>query len=367
LFSAPNYLEDEFFVARNGSGDPLITGNVFVPFVLALPNAAASGPVPVVMFQHGSPGSSEQVWREAYNTLAAEGFAVAGMTDTLNRVLGQDLDTQSGALFQALLDNWRFPQLPMQTYAEQMTFLRVIEQLGELDYVPYPSGDGAPDLDLTAPLTYVGLSMGSVHGSAFLAYAPEIKAAAIAAGALRQGEGYFDGGNFIDAFPPALASFLPNANPADYWVGLSILQMVFDHQDPYNHSQFIYRTPADVDGVTQKASILLQEGLQDFNHATRALAWSLGMPHLEPIWEASPILQSTTGPVTANIDANTTAAFYQFVPAGVPGIPPTPGCQFEPVGHFCAQAAAEAEQQRAQFLRSAIDDPVPTIVDPLLP
>ena len=73
VFQAPNYLEDQFFVARNAGGDPLITGNVFVPFVIALPQAAASGPVPVVMFQHGSPGSSEQVWWEAYYTLAAEG------------------------------------------------------------------------------------------------------------------------------------------------------------------------------------------------------------------------------------------------------------------------------------------------------
>jgi pimeloyl-ACP methyl ester carboxylesterase len=367
VFQAPNYLEDQFFVARNAGGDPLITGNVFVPFVVALPQAAASGPVPVVMFQHGSPGSSEQVWWEAFYTLAAEGFAVAGMTDTLNRVLGQDLDAQNAALFQALLDNWRFPHFPLQTYAEQMTFLRLIEQLGDLDEVPYPGGDGTPDLDLAAPLTYVGLSMGSVHGSAFLAYAPEIKAAAIAAGALRQGEGYFGGGTFIDEFPPDLASFLPNANPADYWVGLSILQMVLDHWDPYNHSRHIYRDPVEVAGTTQKASILLQEGLRDFNHGTRALAWSLRMPHLEPVWEASPILPSTTGPVSANIDADTTAAFYQFVPAGVPGIPPTPGCEFEPVGHFCAQAAPEAQQQRALFLHSAINDPVPTVTDPLPP
>ena len=75
--------------------------------------------------------------------------------------------------------------------------------------------------------------MGSILGSAFLAYAPEIKAAAIAVGAIRQGQGYFSGGEFIDLFPPDLASLLPNANPADFWVGLQLLQMVFDHQDEY--------------------------------------------------------------------------------------------------------------------------------------
>ena len=67
------------------------------------------------------------------------------------------------------------PHFAMQTYGDQMAFLRVIEQLGTLDRLPLPSGDGVPDLDVDAPLSYVGLSMGSVHGSGFLPYAPEIK------------------------------------------------------------------------------------------------------------------------------------------------------------------------------------------------
>lgn len=364
-WQAPNWRENQYFVARDANGDPRITGSLNVPFVLALPRAAESGPVPVVMYQHGSPGSSEQITWDS-NGLAAQGFAVIGFTDTLNRELGQDSDYQSATLFQALLDNWRFPHFMMQTFGDMMGFLRVIEQLGSLDLLPLPTGDGAPDLDLGAPLNYVGLSMGSVHGSAFLSYAPEIKAAAISAGALRQGEGYFSGGAFIDDFPPDLRAFLPNANPADYWVGLSILQMVFDHQDPYNHAEFLYRTPLEVAGTTQKASVLLQEGLGDFNHGTRALAWTFGpIPHLEPVWESAAVLETIAGPVQGNIDSNTTAAFYQFVPAGIPGIPATPGCSFEPVGHFCAQAAPEAHEQRERFLRSAVDQAVPTIVDPL--
>lgn len=361
----PNWREDQYFIARDANGDPRITGNLTVPFVLALPRAAESGPVPVVMYQHGSPGSAEQITWDS-NGLAAEGFAVIGFTDTLNRELGQDSDFQSATIFQVLLDNWRFPHFMMQTFGDMLAFLRLIEELGSLDLVPAPGGDGSPDLDLGAPLTYVGLSMGSVHGSAFLSYAPEIKAAAISAGALRQGEGYFSEGRFIDDFPPDLQAFLPNANPADYWVGLSILQMAFDHQDPYNHAQYLYRTPLEVGGTTQKASVLLQEGLEDFNHGTRALAWNFGpIPHLEPVWESSGILETTTAPVEANIDANTTAAFYQFVPSGISGIPPTPGCVNQPVGHFCAQAAPEAHKQRERFLRSAIDQAVPTIVDPL--
>lgn len=366
LWQAPNWREDQYFIARGNDGDPRITGSLSVPFVLALPAAAGDGPVPVVMFQHGSPGSSEQVVWESSYTLSEAGFAAIGFTDAMNRELGQDLDQMNTVLFGTLVSQWRMPHFAMQTYGDQMAFLRVIEQLGTLDRLPLPSGDGVPDLDVDAPLSYVGLSMGSVHGSGFLPYAPEIKAAAIAAGALRQGEGYFARGTFIEAFPPDLAALLTNATPTDYWVGLSILQMILDHQDPHNHAAFLYRKRLAVAGTTRKASVLLQEGLEDIPNPIRSLAWTFGpIPHLEPIQESTPVLEPIVGPVTANIDSETTAAMYQFVPVGIPGIPPTPGCAFEPVGHFCAQAAEEAQLQRALFLQSAIEDTAPTITDPL--
>ncbi len=367
-WQGPNWREDQYFIARDDEGNPRITGSVTVPFVLAVPQAAEAGPVPVVMFQHGSPGSSEQLVWEAQLTLAEAGFAVMGFTDALNRDFPPGTD-QSALLFQTLLLTGRYPDHPMQTYGDQLAFLRVIEQLGALDVVPLPNGDGVPDLDLEAPLTYVGLSMGSVHGSAFLAYAPEIKAAAIAAGAGREAEGWFAHGAFIDDFPPDLKELLPNAIPVDYWIGLSIFQMLFDHQDAYNHARFLYRNRLEVAGTTRKASVLYQEGVGDpllLNSSTRSTAWTFGpIPHLEPIWDASPFLQSIAGPVMANIDSETTAAFYQFVPAGIPGIPHTPGCANYTNGHSCAQAAPEAQQQRALFLQSAVEQAVPVIVDPL--
>jgi pimeloyl-ACP methyl ester carboxylesterase len=364
-WQAPNWRESEYFISRDDEGNPEITGSLSVPFVLALPRAAESGPVPVVMFQHGSPGSAESVKFEARMT----GFAVIGFTDTLNRELGQDLDYQNTVLFQTLLLERRFPDFAMQTYGDQMAFLRVIEQFGSLDRVPLPDGDGVPDLDLEAPLTYVGSSMGSVHGSAFLSYAPEIKAAVLIAGAQRQAEQYFNGGTFIDNVPAALREFLPNVTPTDYWVGLSIFQMIFDHQDAHQHATFLYRNRLEVAGTTRKASVLFQEGVGDSmmpSNVTRSLAWTFGpIPHLEPVWDATPILEPIAGPVMANIDPETTAAFYQFVAAGVPGIPPTPGCENEPEGHTCAQDAPEALLQRVLFLRSAVEQAVPTIVDPL--
>lgn len=369
-WEAPNWREDQYFIASDENGDPRITGTLDVPFVLALPHAAEDGPVPVVMFQHGGPGSAEDVvWEAEAAGLAEAGFAVIGMTDTLNREVGLNGDEQSALLFTTLIQQWRFPHFAAQTLGDQMAFLRFLEGLGSLDEVPLSGGDGIPDLDLQAPLTYVGISIGSMQGSALLSYAPELKAAALAVGSQRQGEQYFREGDFLNIFPPGLAELIPNATPRDYWLALSIFQMIFDHQDAHHQTPYLYRNRLEVAGTTRKASVLVVEGLADTqvpNNATRSLAWTFGpIPHLAPIWQASPILEQVIGPVTGNIDSETTAAFYQFVPFGVADIPHTPGCQFEPEGHFCGQSSAEARLQRLLFLKSAVEDPVPTIVDPL--
>ena len=148
-WAAPNWRENQYFIARDENGDPRITGTLEVPFELALPQAAADGPVPMVMFQHGSPGSAEGLARLPETAgLAEAGFAVIGMTDTLNREVGLDGDEQSALLFTTLVQQRRFPHFDAQTLADQMAFLRFIEALGSLDEVPFSGGDGVPDLDL---------------------------------------------------------------------------------------------------------------------------------------------------------------------------------------------------------------------------
>jgi hypothetical protein len=74
------------------------------------------------------------------------------------------------------------------------------------------------------------------------------------------------------------------------------------------------------------------------------------------------------GPLQANLGPETTGAFFQYVPTGVTGIPPTPGCAALPPdsaseGHYCAQSAVESQQQRLDFLQSALLG-VPVIASP---
>ena len=86
-WTAPEWRTGDGVLARHpASGDPIQTGTRKLPFVLALPRAALEGSVPVVMYQHGNPGSApEEVVRHARESLAEAGFAVIGFTDVVNR------------------------------------------------------------------------------------------------------------------------------------------------------------------------------------------------------------------------------------------------------------------------------------------
>ena len=47
-------------------------------------------------------------------------------------------------------------------------------------------------------------------------------------------------------------------------------------------------------------------------------------------------------PLTANVDAQTTSGYAQYVPNGLPDLPVTPGCEVWTEGHFCPQTARVA-------------------------
>lgn len=361
---APNW-RDGIKLSRDEDGLPQITGTVEVPFVLTFPEAALDGPVPVTMYQHGNPGSSREVYGQSARVSGADGFAVMGFTDTLNREVGMEADAQVLAIFANLLLGNGIGDFWSQTYGEQMAFVELILSLGDLDLLPLGAPDGVPDLDVEAPLTYVGISQGANHGQAFMAYAPEIRAGALVVGGTRLAEILFhqdgaDGFRFIDVVP----QFVPNITAPEIWAGLSLFQMAFDRQDPHLHAEFIYRNRVEVEGTTAKPSLLVVEGIGDpqvTNNSTRSLAWLLGpIPHLGPVRAPVPFLEPTPGPVVGNIDPDTTAAYVQYRPQGAPdGLPPDSACASETNGHYCAQIASRPLQ--SFFLRSAVADPVPVL------
>jgi hypothetical protein len=388
-WEAPDWREDGLVLSRDpATGRPRRTGTRPVEFVLALPAAARQGPVPVVMYQHGNPGSAEEeVLPQARQTLARAGFAVIGFTDVLNREVSPPGRSESERAYDQtfqimgyLLILKRIPDYFVQTNAEQLSFLRAIEALAAIPRfdvgVPdVPEGEALFGIDRSKPLTYVGVSEGANHAPAFLAFAPEVRAAALIAGGRRFAEVLVHQ-RPAAIFAPLAGLGFTQLRPTDIWVMLALFQMIFDRQDAHNFAPYVYRKPFEVAGTTRRASILLTEGLGDSavpNHVTDALAWALGpIPQLEPAARRVPTLEVAAAPVVGNIDAGTTAAFHQFVPQGVAEIAPTPGCASPPLspqsaneGHYCVQNAAEALLQRLVFLETALTDEAPLIVNPL--
>lgn len=378
-WQAPDWRQGRYF-RRDDDGRPMQTAVRAVPFTLALPNAALAGPVPIVMYQHGNPGSSEaEVPSAARRSLAAEGFAVIGFTDILNRELSagivdddQAILAQVTPVLEAILADGRVPDFWAETRAEQIAFLRFLDGLDTLDVLPLGAPDGVPDLDPTRPRGYLGISEGANNGPGILPYAPQIRAAALVAGGARLSEVLLHQADTL--FLNVLGAIFPNMTPTDIWMGVALFQHLYDRQDAHNHAPFLYRQPVTLSGDSgERASVLLIEGLDDSlvpNHATESLAWSLGpLPHLAPVQRAVPFLEVVDGPLQGNLAAGPSGAFYQYVPTGIDGIDPTPGCAALPPssgseGHYCPQSAAESFLQRATFFTSALDA-VPLIIDPL--
>ncbi len=395
-FAAPDWRDEAGFLRRDAGGsivtDPVQVGARELPFVLALPAAAERGAVPLVIYQHGNPGSAEaEVPGQARRSLGAAGFAVAGFTDVLNRELSPGaadpdaaITAQILAVFTSLLAHSDVLDAWVQTNADQLAFLRTLDALDAAlaEAGPFGACGRSYRIDTAAPPGYLGVSQGANHAPALLPYAPELGAAVLVAGGGRLAEVLIH--QQASVFTEALGSFFPTLAPSDIWSALSLFQHVFDDQDAHNHARFLLRQPLAVPlfgaspGAPWSAAapgVLVVEGLDDSlvpNHATESLAWALGASHLAPVQRPVPFLPVVEGPISGNRDDGGTAAFYQFVPRGVPGIAPTPGCLPPAVsaatadeGHFCAQSAAEAVRQRVRFFRSAVDEPPPVAEDPL--
>jgi hypothetical protein len=387
-WTVSTWRDSDRWIARNpASGAPVRTGLQTLRFTLALPRAAIDGPVPVVMYQHGNPGSAPaEVVEIARDSLAAAGFAVVGFTDVINREVsppGPSVDERARLqvvhFLLRLMATSKFPDDYLLTIAEQFGFLRAIQSIAAIPSFSIESSSGAQPkrihgIDPTLPVSYLGVSEGAHLGSLLLPFAPEIHAAALISPGRRFGEILVHQGSDRLRTPMAFLG-VSRMGPTDAWVALALIQQLFDDQDPHNFARFLYREPLEI-GVPERASLLVVEGLNDSlvpNHATRAWVREVGgLGLLGGTGRAIYGLDRAEGPVSGNVDARTSAAFYQYVPRGVEGIDPTPGCNDPELaessareGHYCAQSAQESLEQRVHFFRSALEKRAPEIIDPL--
>jgi hypothetical protein len=351
------------------TGRPVQTGTNDVPFVLTLPLQSLSGPVIPLMYQHGNPGSPNEIFGSNNEQLDDAGFALTGMQDTLNREIGQDVALQTQVIFFFLVQAQQLPDFWNQTGADMIFFLRAIQGMGSLDLIhrdangnPALGGDGSPEID-PSTILYKGISEGANNAQRFLPFAPEILAAETTVGGARLGETLIH--QSADTILQQIGGFLPKLRPVELWVGLSLFQAAYDPQDGHSYLRHLYREPllpfAGSTDVTPPSTIWTQ-GIGDSlvpNNATYAMVREMGIPHVRPIAHAVPTLQQVDPPLRENIAPGITSGFFQFDPAT------TPGCAggVQPEGHFCPQSAPIARAQRLHFLLTALQGS-PEIVDP---
>jgi hypothetical protein len=295
--------------------------------------------------------------------LARAGFAVIGFTDIIDRDIVPGGGDSTSDAFATLLSKNHLPDyLSLLTHAEQLAMLRMIPTLGSIDVLPLGAPDGVPDVDPSLPLGYFGNAHGAAQGCGLLAFAPEIHAAALVGGAGRFTANLMAS---FEALYQAIAGIDSAFMRVQLYAGLGLTQMDYDHQDPQNLGEYVYRQRLPLE-ASARASILMVEGLSDTwvpSYAVRSGAAAIGIPLTERHGEDIPFLGSAAYPVQANIDSSTTAALIQFVPKNYPSAAPTTSCAQISDGHSCAVMSSAAFGQRTAFFASALAG-VPAISRP---
>lgn len=336
-----------------------------VPFTMTLPNQALLGPVPIAIFQHGSPGTQEDVLSVNNEFLDDAGYAIVGIQDTSNRRYGDDSTLQTVGVLLHLIEFGHIPLLELQTHADLQSLLRALEGIAASDWLPNGAPDGVFELD-TSRIVYRGVSFGAHHSLGFLPFAPEVRAAASIVGA---GRFYENTIHQLDHYGVLglVQQVIPALRPIELLVGLAALQNDEDRQDPHFLARYLYREPLLIEGLSPSAlppSLLWTEGIGDnvvSNNATRAAARELGIPQVQRVKRASPGLSQVPAPLSGNIGPTRTAGHFQYDPAL------TPSCVAVGLleGHHCPQRATEGRQQILQFFSSALSGGAPQIIDPL--
>jgi hypothetical protein len=358
----PQYLSDDLVeVNRDPASGALASARTeAVPFVMRIPNGVP-GPLPIVIYQHGSPGSPEEVLSGSQRFLVDAGYAVIGIQDLANRTFGETSSALTTATLIRIVAFGRGPLIHFQSEADLFGLLRAVESMG--------TPARFPEID-PRRIFYRGISYGAHHSLGFLPLSPEIIAAASVVGGGRAYENTLHQLDFFGTLP-ALQGALPNAAPSVLLVGLAALQNDADRDDPIYVARHLYREPLPIVGQTDHvpASLLWLEGIDDSivsNNATRAAAGELGLPQVDPVEGPTSFSQRLPAPASDNIAPGVTGGHFQYRPTA------TPSCvaAFQLEGHFCPQIASEAAEQILHFFATAetgsaeIVNPLPEVPAP---
>ncbi len=253
--------------------DPVETGRLYVPVLITVPNAASGNTPPaagwpVVIFQHGITGNRAQALALA-DTMASIGYAVVSMDLPLHGITETDPTQPFGALYVgntpfAGLATERTFDLDLQDNdtgapgpdgridSSGAWFINLQSLLTARDNLRQAQADLSvlaatiPTMDLTgnglsdfdgSDINFVGLSLGGILGTAFLAADPTVNNAVLSA----PGGGIANLLAGSQAFGPVIRAGLAQAgvepDSPDFFQFLAAAQTVIDSADPINWGQ----------------------------------------------------------------------------------------------------------------------------------
>ena len=267
LYPSPDFRD------AGGLFDPAALAGTAAPslprldFILTVPRGP--GPHPLVVVQHGFAGDNSFVLSIA-GQLAEHGLAAIGINAVSHGRRGSPLDLLRSSALQTR-DIFR------QTVVDQLALVRAARAGIDVD------GDGTSDVD-AARVSYLGVSLGGILGSVFIAVEPNVDAAVLN---VAGGRVAFLGDN--PGTRPIYQMAL--AEQAELAVGdpdferfiqrmLTLGQQALDPADPLNFALH-WREPL----AGEPRRVLIQEGIGDLlvsNDSTEALAAAGGLPAQTP-------------------------------------------------------------------------------------
>ncbi len=348
-FNAPNYISNPVNGPFQGSGPALVeVSRQNLATITVTP--FGEGPFPTIIYQHGFGSLKESVLLLA-DTACSQGYAVIGIDMVLHGSRSADLiNNQTGAAgpdgvpdpsgtnFINLINLLMSRDNVRQSAGDLFALTRVITSgAGDLN------GDGTAELSPTG-VTFVGISMGGIVGTSFVAVETDIAIANLNVA-----------GGRLPFLLQGSATFGPAINGGLAAVGLApgtplydlyfiFAQAIVDDADPLNYATTAFSGSL---ASNQPTTVLLQEMIGDNvvpNFATNDLALALGIDQVDAV-EAVAGLNQVSAPHLGS-------GFFQF-PEGAHGalVAPDP-------------ATPAVRLQTFTFLGSALAGQ-PTVINPL--
>lgn len=317
--------------------------------------ADSDGPVPVALYGHGI-NDRRQSGAAVARRLNPMGIAVVA-ADALSH--GTHPTASDGSTLAALdflgidLEEILVDPLRLRGNFEQ-TVLDRIQLVEAIRQNPDVTGDGLPDLDIERA-AYWGISLGAMLGAPFAALSPDMHAVVLSVGGGRLLTFATDTAQ-VARFRPLIGNIVGSEEL--FLRLLPVAQTVVDAADPATYGvEILAGTLHDGAGP----SLLFPVATEDDTvpPATgRVLARSIGAPQLGEAFFDVETLPLVEGPVSANISADQTAAYYQTDRV-------SSGDGVTAATHDNAPLSPELAAQATHFLSAIIDGSVPEIIDPL--